>query len=97
MQSSSSLATPYHRWFVWLLLASILCLLNPYFGSSDARYYSPGIGTYVESSGGMTPTAMKIHLDGRTYGELTASRWIGWGLAIVGIEALVFVIRRPRK
>jgi hypothetical protein len=88
---------PYARWFCYLLLAAILCLLNPYFSSPDDRFYSPEIGTYVESESSMTPTAMKIHLDGRTYGELIASRWIWWGLAIVGVEALVFALRRFQK
>ncbi|MCB1276030.1 hypothetical protein [Prosthecobacter sp.] len=81
---------------MWLLIAAILCLLNPYFSSADARFYSPEIGTFVESEGGMTPAAMKIHLDGRTYGELTASRWIWWGLVLVGVEALIFAFRRFR-
>jgi hypothetical protein len=97
MHSSAPLATPYHRWFMWLSIASVLCLLNPYFESPETHYYSPSIGTYVETPSGMTPTTMKIHLDGRTYGELTASGWIWWGLAIVCIEALVFAIRRLRK
>jgi len=88
---------PYARWFCYLLLASVLCQLNPYFSSPDDRFYSPEIGTYVESGGKMTPTEMKIHLDGRTYGELTASRWIWWGLVIVGVEAWVFAFRRFRK
>ncbi|MCF7788414.1 MAG: hypothetical protein K9N47_20000 [Prosthecobacter sp.] len=88
---------PYCRWFCYLLLAAILTVVNPYFHSPDDRFYSPSIGTYMETPSGMKPTAMKIHLDGRTYGQLVASRWTEWGLIIVGIEALVFVIRRLRK
>ena len=37
---------------------------------------------------------MKIYLDGRTYGELEASLWTKLGLFFVGIEALVFTVRR---
>jgi len=88
---------PYSRWFIYLLLAAILTVLNPYFSSPEDRFYSPSIGTYVETPSGMTPTTMKIHLDGRTYGQLVASGWTEWGLLIVGIEVLVLIIRRPRK
>ncbi|MGV3662343.1 MAG: hypothetical protein ACO1TE_19325 [Prosthecobacter sp.] len=87
----------YARWFCYLLAASILCVLNPYFESPDSRYYSPTIGTYVEAPGGMTPTTSKIHLDGRTYGELTASQWLWWGLLLTGVEMAVFAFKRVRN
>ncbi len=100
MQTSSQPQMPqpaYPRWFCYLLLAAILTVLNPYFHSTEDRFYSPSIGTYEETPSGMTPTTMKIHLDGRTYGQLVASGWTEWGLIIVGIEAFVFIIRRLRK
>ena len=88
---------PYSRWFCYLLIASILCVLNPYFASPDTRYYSPSIGTYVEALGGMTPTTTRIHLDGRTYGELSAVNWIWWGLLSIAVEMVIFAIRRARS
>jgi hypothetical protein len=97
MAQPQRLQPPYPRWFCYLLLAAILTVLNPYFHSPEDRFYSPSIGTYVEAPSGMNPTAMKIHLDGRTYGHLVASRWTEWGLIIVGIEALVFISRSLRK
>jgi hypothetical protein len=88
---------PYSRWFCYLLLAAILTVVRPYFESPETRYYSPSIGTYVETPSGMIPTTMKIYLDGRTYGELEASWWTKLGLVYVGIEALIFTLRRLRK
>lgn len=88
---------PYARWFSFLLLAAILTVARPYFESPETRFYSPDIGTYVETPTGMTPTTMKIHLDGRTYGELQAVWWMKLGLVCVGVEALLFGLRRLRK
>ena len=97
MAQPQRLQPPYSRWFCYLLLAAILTMLNPYFKSPDTRFYSPSIGTYMETPSGMTPTTMKIHLDGRTFGELEARNWTELGLVVVSIEALIFIIRRFRK
>ncbi|MBE7495201.1 MAG: hypothetical protein HS117_09660 [Verrucomicrobiaceae bacterium] len=91
---SSGPSAPFRRCFFWLLLACVMALSNPWLESPDTRFYSPDIQTFEEVDGKLTPTRSKIQLDGRTYGRLSADKWLGLGLLIVAIEWIAFAIRR---
>ena len=94
---SAHKSCPFTRWFFYLLIGVLLSLSQPNFSGADDRAYSATVQTFEEFGGILRPTPNKIWLDGPTYSKLHAGSWLRVALAIVAIDALVFLIYRTTQ
>ena len=90
-------ALPYRRWFLWLLAGCLLALVMPYTNRGSGQFYSPSIGTFVQTEHGLVPTSEHIWIDTRTAAFLDSGQWLWFGLLPVVFEACWiawFVVRQ---
>jgi|GEM_PF-1358874 len=92
--TASPSSLPVARWFLYLLLASILTLAAPYGARPNDRCHSVNIQTFEETEGGLHPTKNKIWIDGPTYAKLNSGWWLGFALFLVSAELLVCLTMR---
>jgi hypothetical protein len=97
MRSDPTDGLPIHRWFVYLLFYVFATLLAPYFTNSDTRYHSPWIAMYQKVGSNYVPTTEKIWIDAYTYSKLNNDRYLYYGLAMIVIESLVFIVPRSMR
>jgi hypothetical protein len=82
------------RWFWYLLVFTIVSLVEPYFANADSRVHSSKVKTFHEVDGRLQPTTEKIWIDGRTAAELNRGLYLSMGLFMVLVEVLAFTTKR---
>jgi len=87
-------AMPVLRWFIYLLFCVIGTLVIPYTANPTDRYQLPHVATFQKIGDSMVPSHAEIWIDGRSAAELNDNFWLYFGLALIALEFLVFIVRR---